>query len=914
MKVFDDPSFLNRSCAMAIKFPCKACGRGLRAGEEFTGKRAECPYCGCILEVPPGSDEVVDAELVPPPLGAATAIQQYFDPPDAAPQAPESGMDMSLRRMFEALLDPRSIQWMLTLGGGLCVLGLIVWLTSLGVFENKLVLAAVLGLGSLAVLGAGWWVSLKTRFRIAGQALTFLGCVVAPLNLWFYAHFDLVSVEDHLWIGGVVCCLLYIATVYVLRDPLFVYAVEAGATLTLALLLAEFGKAGDTSFLALTLMALGLASIHVERAFAPDGEPFTRQRFGLPFFWSGHAQIGVALLILLGTQVLGWLAGPEGSLRFGWIVWQGNWLTEYYLLASGLWLAGVYAYLYSDLVVRRVGVYTCLAAFSLVMAEATIAGRWLHEEGWIAVLAVTALGVNLLHLLGGKTDERIQRVLPPLAMVLGSLPILIGLLLHIRATSAYAAEIEWQRETGAAFVVVMLLVAVCNRMSAWLFEDSSPRWSAVNLFGSAAALLLAAAGLLRLLDLRLWTQQAPWLMLFPIAYLIAARLWRGHFSERPLGWVAHTAAAVILFHVLVACLQMVEQVVQPLQESPDNLILGLVFAEAAVFYALAAVFRRRSANIYFAALALCGALWQFVGYFGVPVPYYTMLYAVLGIACLALARVLGIQRVPVYQALSGEKALATRGHGLAPFQMGNAILLIASLAAVMQGLNRIAAGSHQWRDLGALAVTTLAALAAVCLSPGGFWRRLYVTNTVALAAVSFLTLNVLINLNAWQKLEIFCVAVGMLLILASYVGRFRESDSAASELISVGLWLGSLLATVPLVTAVIYYRFAGPETAHFSAVDELALLAVTLVMLVTGYSWQIKATTFFGGVSLVLYLMIVVVSLGWQQQLAAGVYLAVGGAVLFGLGIALSIYREQLLQLPERIAKREGFFRVLNWR
>jgi hypothetical protein len=58
----------------------------------------------------------------------------------------------------------------------------------------------------------------------------------------------------------------------------------------------------------------------------------------------------------------------------------------------------------------------------------------------------------------------------------------------------------------------------------------------------------------------------------------------------------------------------------------------------------------------------------------------------------------------------------------------------------------------------------------------------------------------------------------------------------------------------------------------------------------------------------------VLVSLGWQQQLAEGVYLAVGGAVLFALGIALSMYREKLLQLPEQIAKREGVFRILNWR
>ncbi len=900
---------------MVIKFACTSCKRSMQAAERFAGKRGECPFCGCVVEVPQIAAGPIAAELTEPASdGVRASIQHFFEPPSQMPAEERSSTSKLLRLMFESLLDPRSIQWMFTLGGGLSVLGLIVWLTSIGVFENKLVLAAALGVGTLVLLGGGWWVSLRTRYRVAGQALTFLGCVVAPLNLWYYAHFDLVSVEDHLWVGGLVCCLLYAATVYVLRDPLFVYAVEAGATLTLTLLLAEFGMARDTSFLALMLMALGLVSIHVERAFATEGEPFTRKTFGLPCFWSGHAQIGAALLVLLGTQIVGWLTDASGSQRFLGTTWGGNWITEHFLFAGGLWLAGTYAYLYSDLVVRRVGVYTCLAAFSLVMAEATIAGQWLRAEGWIAVLEITALLVNLVQFFGPRTNDRISRVLAPLAMVLGTLPILLGLWLHIRATSTYLASVQWGYETGLPFVVVMLLVALCNRLSAHVFLDWSPRWSVVNLFNSGAALLIAAAGLLRLLDLRLWTQQAPLLMLIPIAYLAAARLWRGHTVERPLGWVAHTAAFVILLHVLVASLQIVEAVLSPVRESLDNLLLGLVFAEAAVFYTLAAIFRRRSVNVYFAALAACGAVWQFLGYFGVPGPYYIMLYAVLGIICLAVSRTLGIERVPMYNAVSGVKGLATRGRGLAPFQMGNAILLIASLAALLQGLNRIAAGSYEWRDLWALVVTTLASLGAVSVAPGGFWRRLYVTATVALAAVTFLTLNVLIELTVWQKLEIFCVAVGLVMVLASYVGRFREAGAAPNELVSVGLWLGSVLATVPLVVAVVYYRFFGSPVAHVSVVDELALFTVTVLLLVTGFGWQIKSTTCLGGLSLVLYLIIIVVSLGWQQQVAAGVHLAIGGALLFGLGVALSIYREKLLQLPDRAVKREGVFRVLNWR
>ena len=90
--------------------------------------------------------------------------------------------------------------------------------------------------------------------------------------------------------------------------------------------------------------------------------------------------------------------------------------------------------------------------------------------------------------------------------------------------------------------------------------------------------------------------------------------------------------------------------------------------------------------------------------------------------------------------------------------------------------------------------------------------------------------------------------------------------------------------------------------------------AADALMLVTGFSWQIKSTTFLSGLTLTVYLILVVVSLAWMEQVAVGVYLAVGGAVVFGAGIALSVYRERLLRLPERIAKREGLFRVLNWR
>ena len=187
--------------------------------------------------------------------------------------------------------------------------------------------------------------------------------------------------------------------------------------------------------------------------------------------------------------------------------------------------------------------------------------------------------------------------------------------------------------------------------------------------------------------------------------------------------------------------------------------------------------------------------------------------------------------------------------------------------------------------------------------PAGAWRRWYATAAIGMAGVTFLTLDVLIDLSLWQKVEIFCVSVGILLVVASYIGRFRETTDSENDIVTVGLWLGSMMVTLPLLAATIYGRLPGHE---ISGIEELVLIAATLFMLVTGYSWHIKSTTFFGGVGLVFYLILVVASLGWRAQVATGVYLAVGGGLVFAGGIALCVFREKLLALPDQIAASEG--------
>jgi hypothetical protein len=911
---------------MSIIVRCQTCGRLLKAPADSTGRRGECPFCGRTINISSpssagaasvtmGSSESDVASTAP---FESTEIENFLDPPsseypaasaDAASAAAAPPKNQVWRRMFEALIDPRSIQWMLMIGGGLCVLGLIIWLISLGVFKDPRILAITLGVGTLAILGAGWFLTLRTRYRIAGQALTFLGCVVAPLNLWFYHAQNLITVQGHLWVGGVVCCLLYAATVVMLRDPVFMYAIEAGATLTTLLLLADMGKITDTTWLSLFFMALGIISIHCERMFSPaDDSEFPRRRFGLPLFWSGHVQVAASLLILLGSQLLSWMAEPARQL-FG-ISWAGNLLTDNYLLATGVWLAGMYVYLYSDIVVRKIGVYLALAGACLVMAEVTLLlGFDVRAEWILAAMAITSVAINVVHHQWPGIYKNADRFVPPLGLVLGFVPALWGIALHIRATSAAAAQLSWTYATGYEFVVVMLITAVANRVNAYLCRRTDPKSSSAYFFVSAASLLVAAAGLLRVLGVVQWSDQAPWMMLIPIGYLIASRLWRGHSAEKPLYWIAQAATAVILLHVFGATMQNISSFA-PMHGEHSSLMLGLVFAEAAAFYFIAGMIRRRSVNIYLAAAAACGALWQFFGYYGIDERYYTMLYAGFGVVCIAASRILGLEQVAVYRT-NNEKSLVVRGRGLSAFQCGNGILGVACLAAIMQGLAGLATRTGDWLDIGSLLATTGAAVLAAVIVPAINWRRVYLSAAVAIGAVMFLRLNLLIHLSGWQKLEIFCVAIGFAMLVASHIGLFREADGERNENVGVGLEFGSILVTIPLMIAVLYNRWVGGEPSIY---DEMALLTLAIPMFVTGLSWKIRSTTLWSGASLIIYLIVLIASLAYRPQVAIGVYMAVGGAIVFAIGIVLSMYRDKLVEIPDQVANRTGIFRILNWR
>jgi hypothetical protein len=864
------------------------------------------------------SSSVAPAE--PPPIAVRTG-RGAVSPPLARATA-----RVRRRPLLEILLDPRSIQWLLGFGGGLLMLGLVIWLATLGLFEHQVVVAVALGIGNTALLLCGWAITSYTRYQSAGRALTLLACLVMPLNLWFYHANGLITLEGHLWVAALVCCVLYAASAAVLRDVMFVYVLSAGIAMTGLLMLADMHRFWEIAAPSTFLVVLGLIGIHLERAFPEGDGPFSRKDFGMGFFWSGQVLLAAGLLVLLGAQIAGdWLYKPLfASVYERWNIGPPAVVAERWgqILALGLVLAGIYAYLYSDLVVRRVGIYIYLAVCALLWAEVLLVELLavkVTTEAAIIALAVTALAVNLIAPFAGRWQQRQQvgeggnslessigplvRAGQPLGLLLSSLPLLLGVTLYLRATYK-AMNIAWPHPGGELyaigwlFVGAMLLTAVACYVGAHLYRHGIPWLSTTYLFGAAAAMLLGAAGLLTVLGLKTWAELAPVVMAIPILYLLAAILFRGHAQEKPLVWAAQSATAVIVVSALAASFHLApEHVFEPATGMRLNLSMALVLAEAALFYALAAGLRKQGINIYLCTAAASGAAWQVLQYWQVGAEYYTLTFAVVGLVLLI-----------------GYRLAMWEWAGLAEpaFQCANALLSLSFVAAALLTLSRLAtslATVHRSLVLLLLALVVVSLLATWLVRHAG-WRRWYVVMAITEAVLTFITLNVLSHLSIWDKMEIFSVIIGVILLVLGHIGLYREHERQ-DDLVSFSLFIGSLLVGVPLTIAVLVNR----GVPRFSALNELGMLTAGVVMLATGFMFRLRSTTLTGIAMMAIYLATLLLYINMLENVqTAAIWMTIGGGVIFITGLMLSIYRDRLLALPDMMKRREGLFRILSWR
>ena len=668
--------------------------------------------------------------IAPPPIAEPVAPVAPVAPagpakPEAAPQNPKAPATPAIpaeppRKLLDILLDPKSLQYLMLFGGALLSMGLVIWLWAAGVFENSKVVAAAMGLGTACALGGGWALIKKTRHENAGQATTLLACLIMPLNLWFYHSQGLLTLEGHLWMAGVVCCVLYFASAWMLRQSMFVYVSIAGVTMTGLLFLADgaIGKLWEIAAPSTLLVVIGLLAIHAERAFPAEG-PFSRKRFGIAFFWSGLTVLSSGLLLLLGAQLAGLFFEPY--VHHWGLLFKPEIAEKHHLqmLALALVLAGTYAFIYSDAIIRKAGAFRYMAVFTFIWAE--------------------VIGLNLL-------------------------------------------------------------------------------------------------------------------------------------SIKPS----------------VDCL------------------LAIFFAEATVFYAVAAVIGKKQHHIYLAMLSACGALRQVLTLWQINEENYTLVFAIAGMALLVASRLAALEKLKI------------SGLAKAAFQCGNTLLSLSFIAAMLLTLSRLSNQSDIHSSLlYLLLLLTGLSLSAAWLVRDEHWRRWYLATAVGEGLLTFLVLNVLSDISIWEKMEIFSIGSGLLLLGAGHLGWYRERDQEGLQSsVSLSLMLGSVLASIPLMIAVVIQRsHQTTEWNTLRTMNELGLLGIGLLLVGTGVLFKLKSTTVTGSLMMAVYLLSLVFFIHIPQKLqTVAAYMMIGGGAFFGTAVLLSIYRDRLIALPGNIRRREGVFRVLSWR
>jgi hypothetical protein len=339
--------------------------------------------------------------------------------------------------------------------------------------------------------------------------------------------------------------------------------------------------------------------------------------------------------------------------------------------------------------------------------------------------------------------------------------------------------------------------------------------------------------------------------------------------------------------------------VEPLSGTSRNLLLAAFFAETALFYALAAAFRKQGFNVYFGTAAACGALWQLLSYWSIGAEYYTVIFAALGLALLVAYRL---------------AMLEWTGLAAAAFQCANSLMSLSFVAAALITLSRLTSrpGDIHYSLVVLLVALVALSLLAAWLVQDAAGRRWYIVVAIAEAGLTFFTLSVLSTLTVWDKLEIFSIVVGTALLAIGHVGWHREQDQQ-SDLVSFSLLCGSLLVGLPLAIAVLIHRCQ--PVPQFSTFNELGMLTAGILLLATGFVLQLRATTITGASLVLVYLISLVLYINMLQNVqTAAIWLTIGGAVILGTAILLSIYRDRLLTMPEKVRRREGVFRVLGWR
>ena len=835
---------------------------------------------------------------------------------DIQPGIQETGV-RSRRNFFELVLDPRTLQALMACGAGVLVTGLVVWLWSIGVFENPKVAATCLGIANAAVVVGGISLVRFTRYQTAGKAVTMLGCLVMPLNLWFYDAQGLITLDQggHLWVPAVFCCLVYAVVARVLADSKFVFAIVAGVTMTGLLLLADQHVARFWEVLSPSalMVVIGMICIHAERAFAPGDGPFSREKFGKAFFQAGHIVLASGLMLLLGGRLAGWFYDPLFA-ELGWFVKPAvSTQTNLKFFALLLAMGGAYSYIYSQLVVKSEGRYVASSVLTLLWS-AVILIDLLNIPFTMSLLALllaaAALGLNLAsNSRNLSVPEKfrdaasgVQRVLESSTLIVAGLHLVVGVLglvMYGRVRVELFHE-AFPFEFDLMYLAAMLLAAISCAVSA-LAAERRELQSRLTTHAQAAAVfaMFFTAGLLTIAGMEFSLIMLLAEMTVPLALAGWSLISKNVGRQRALALAAEVATALLLLAGVASALGVTA--LAPV--ASPHLWLMLLFTAATVCFGMTSVSTNLHSSPVFAVACFSGAVWQLLLLWGVS--QYVLIYAVT---------IVGVASVVMGRAVDGANRVSNRV--VQCFQYcGWGGVTFSGVAAVMLSLARVLVSEAEWSLVGLLVVQAGASGIAALLTNNSAWRRQLLVLLTVETVVALLTVNALSPLTFVQKAELGVTLLGLAMVALGYYGWYRETDRQ-DNMVSFNLSLGSLLCAGPIVVGLLHQRFGDPSHPWgWEMFHEVGVLAIGLLLLGSGLLCRIRWSTLVGSSALLLYVVSLLGLIGLPEQLqSTAVYMMVGGGVFFGIAVLLSVYRDRLLELPNKVREGEGVFQVLKWR
>ena len=862
-------------------------------------------------------EEIIMAELVQEASADQPAGHQ--SPSPVAPKKTVSAEpEPSPASWLERILSPDSLQRMMMVGGGLLVLGFVIWLWTNEVFENSLVLATTVGGANLLLLAGGVWWQKATRYKLAGRGLTLLSCMVLPLNLWLLDSQGLISIGagGKLWIPALVISVIYAIVARITRDAMFVYTLVGGIVLTGMLFLA--GTPANLFWAALPMstfsIVTGAIAVHADRLFQEKQGAFSRDQFGVAFFRSGLIVMVAGLAVLFGGHLLTLI--PE--ILQGEVARQA--LSQLQQGRGKLWVLGLllgsgYSMVYAILNDRNSWVVKTTLAIvgcGAILQALNVCNIPLTFDLGLLTVALLTVGVNVGLLCLEKFNSGASTKLSQTAdeysawagnsghVVLQAVLWFGVVRVFLSLLGSGAIFINWSHvaELAIAAVGFVTLPKVLKTGQAEIRMSEKAIWFSA---GAAATfgVLVAVAGFGLATFVGSLTLGSAVVLLIAVGVYLSTR--------RPI--TKQLSFVVSAGGVSIASLWCGGLIVGVAGVAFGSMPAIVTFALLGVAACLIGAAYRRFDFVLGAGL-LVMALVQAMILFNITGPYSVIL-AITGVGLLGLVGSKLSRRFLALPDSWTKQAVST---------VSNSAVLIGAVGAVLFATLSLESGNAAMGQVGLLVVQLVSLALAAALVKEAAWRKTYFVGMAVVAATAALVGMVISTATLGQQLEIGSLALGMMAIIGGHIGWARETSenqTAVTVLLSLGCWL----LAVPLVVGLITDRVNGGAVSSgevifaWRGVHEIGSLLVGLVLLASGILCRIRSTTIAGSSLMAVFVISNLLLFPWPEQLqSTSVLMMAGGAAFFGTAILLSVYRESVLALPGKVKAGKGIFSVLKWR